>query len=120
MKSSAKELPVFGWSHITKGSAKKQTEENLINGKTIIYNTFKDIYDDVLCTYIIYDDTSKKGSIRVYLGWAKFIEKSVERIGPFAYFFHPMKMIDEEEILYCTRCGEPVTVILKDTDLELD
>ena len=120
MKLSTNELPVLGWSHITKGSANKQTEKNLNNGKTIAYNTFKEFYDDELCTYIIYDDTSRKGSIKVYLGWVKFIEKSLKWVGPFAYLFHPMQKLNVEEIIYCKRCGQPVEVILENKDLELD
>ncbi len=107
------ELPVLGYSDLSKSKFYEEIEKNMKDGNPIIYNTVPELLDEELCAYVIYKDFEKGSISVVYSGRVEFIGIYPDHKSPLACVFLPMKKIDIENVIYCKCCGRPDSVILK-------
>ena len=113
IKITNAQLPVLGYSDLSKSKFYEQLEKNMQDGKPIICNTVPELLDEEICAYIIYKDFEKGAISKVYSGRAEFVGIYPDHRVPFACVFSPIEKIDIEDIVYCKCCGRPDVVILK-------
>jgi len=101
-------LPVLGWCDTSEDPCYKQLAEGIRDGHSIIYNTDKELDDD-LCAFIFYD---KLDLYVVFSGNVEYLGPYPDLSAPLAYRFIPEKEIRVRFIIDNPEDNSPEEVIL--------
>ena len=95
------QLPVLGYSDLSKSKFYEQIEKNIQDGEPLICNTVPELLGKEIYAYIIYKDFEKGSILKAYSGRVEFIGRHPDHSAPLVYAFWPMSSIKVKGIRYC-------------------